>query len=169
MEIIRLPRIERPVTMVSPAMHVRPADIDTDALAIMEGAKDFISRIDFGDWTPTDDAELAAAIGHILALDGVEVAVAVEDEAIVGALGVIYAPYIWNRTLTMAEELFFWTAPDAPVTAALRLLRFMRRRATEKRVAIVSFKALNTSPANLERVYRALGLRPVEATYMGVI
>ena len=150
-------------------MLVRLADVESDALAIVEGAKDFISRIGFAEWMPSEDSELAAAIGHILAIDGVEVAVAVEDEAMVGALGVIYAPYIWNRKLTIAEELFFWTAPGAPGTAALRLLRFMRHRATKKRVAIVAFKALGTSPAKLEKVYRALGLRPVEATYMGVI
>jgi hypothetical protein len=150
-------------------MHVRLADLEADAPAIMAGARDFLSRIDFAEWMPDEEGELAAAVGRILALDGVEVALAVDDEAIVGGLGVIYAPYIWNPNMTMAEELFFWTPRDAPYGAALRLVRFVRCRAAEKQAAMVIFKALRTSPPSLAKLYRALGLRCLEATYMGTI
>lgn len=150
-------------------MEVRLADIEEDALAIMAGAKDFVSRIDFAEWLPADEAELAAAVGRILSLEGVEVALAVEDGAVVGGLGIIYAPYLWNPKILMAEELFFWTARDAPGTAALRLLRFVMRRAAQKQVGIVAFKALATSTSRLNKLYRTIGLRQLETTYWGAI
>lgn len=150
-------------------MHVRLADLEADAPAIMAGARDFLSRIEFSDWFPTDENELAAAVARILALDGVEVALAIDSGVVVGGLGVIYAPYIWNPRIRMGEELFFWTARGAPNTAALLLLRFARRRAVETRAGIVAFKSLRTSPVKLARLYEAMGLRYLESTYMGVL
>lgn len=144
---------------------IRPADLEADALAIMDGARDFISRMEYRDFLPAQ-ADLAAAIGRILTLDQVETLVAEHDGGIVGGIGMLYAPHIWNPGLLVGDELFWWTAPDAPRTTALRLLRAARESARE-RGALLTFKKLTSSPDGVDRVYRRMGLRPAETVYMG--
>ena len=150
-------------------MVIRLADKKADFPAILRGARNFIARMDFSDHLPSDERSLAEAISRILALDDVDVIVVETDKRIVGGLGMIYAPYLWNPEIVSGEELFFWTAPDAPPTAALALLRFMRRRATEKGAAILNFAALTSSPATIGRAYERLGMQMTQMTYTGLI
>lgn len=145
---------------------IRPADLEADALAIVDGARDFISRMDYREFLPAD-ADLAAAVGRILAMDQVETLVAEHEGRIVGGIGVLYAPHIWNPGLMAGEELFWWTARAAPAATALRLLRAARASARKRGAAMVTFKSLTSSPPGVDRVYRRMGLRPAETAYVG--
>lgn len=148
-------------------MIIRLADFDTDALAIVEGAKDFISRVRFQEMMPDDD-KLTAAIGRIVTLPGMEITVAEHDGEIVGGLGMLYAPYLWNPDLLTAEELFWWAAPDAPKTAAMRLFRKVKADISAKG-AVPVFRALETSPPGVAKVYERAGMTPIETIYMGAV
>ena len=148
-------------------MNVRLADMETDALALMDAARDFVSRMDFTAFLPETDAEFVAAVARLMTLPAVEVTVAVDGGRVVGAIGMIYGPCLWNLDAVVADEAFWWAAADAPKTAALRLLRFTLQRVAA-RGAVANFKCLTSSPAGVDRVYRRLGLRPVETSYMGV-
>lgn len=139
-------------------MIVRDADYETDALAIMEGARDFVSRMGWADFIPDD---LTAAVGPVLGLPGMKVTVAEHEGRIAGAIGMIHAPFLWNRELTSADELFWWAAPDAPKTTALRLIRPVIRSAD-----VVIFRSLPSSPDGVERVYQKLGLIRTETVWM---
>lgn len=144
-------------------MIVRHADLDSDALAIDDGARDFVRRVAFRRLMPDDDA-LTGAVARILTLDGVEILVADDDGTIVGGIGLLFAPYLWNPGVLTADELFWWAAPDAPYRAAHKLFRAAMAR-IEERGAEPLFRALTTSPEGVDRMYRRAGLVPIEIVY----
>lgn len=146
-------------------MIVRPADFDTDALAIVEGAKDFASRVAFRSLLPADPTE---DIAQVMALDGLEVLVAEHDGRIAGGIGLMFAPYLWNRSILTADELFWWTASDAPFRTAVALLEAAFER-IGVRGAVPVFRKLATSPEGVERAYMRKGLELVETVYMGAV
>lgn len=149
-------------------MIIRPANLESDATSIINGAKDFISRMDYTGFLPKTEEGLVSAIGHILSVQGVEVTVAEHDGRVVGGLGMFYGRHIWNPDIESAEEIFWWASKDAPKSAALRLLRAVVKDVKE-RGALATFKKLTSSPQKLDSVYLRLGLRPVETSFTGFI
>lgn len=149
-------------------MIVRLADPERDALAIMDGARDFVARMEFTDAIPESDEGLIEAVARIVTLDGVEIAVAEHMERIVGGMGMFYTPYIWNPHILSGIELFWWTAIGSPHTTALALLRFVQKRMTERGVRLKEFGVLNSSPEGVTRIYAKMGLRKVQEQWAGV-
>lgn len=147
-------------------MKIRPADLELDALAIMDGAEDFVQRVAFDDLLPKDSDALQAALGRVLFLEGIEVMVVEHEGAIVAGIGLLYAPYLWNPEITVAEELFWWASQDAPYRAAKALIEAAMERVRAKD-AVPAFRALTTSPNGVDRLYRRLGMKPIETVYMG--
>lgn len=147
-------------------MIVRLAELEKDGPAILAGAKDFISRMDFTEGLPETDVDLAEAIAHLIGV-GLEIAVAVRDGEIVGGIGILYAPFPWNRQKTIASELFIWTDRDAPPTTLLSLLRFVERRIKERSVSLKEFVSLTSSPPGIAGVYARMGLRKTQESWMG--
>ena len=150
-------------------MIIRVSDPVTDALEIMDGVRDFISRMDFTDCLPEDDAGIIDVVGNIVALEDVEVLVAEHEGKIVGILMMIYFPHLWNPKLINAEELLWWGSKDAPKTTGLRMLRFAKKRAKEKGAYFMTFTKLTCSPKNLGRVYERMGMREIETSYVGLL
>ena len=146
-------------------MITRFADANLDALTIFEGAKDFASRVSFQSYLPETDADFIKVLGNLVLLDGVEILLAEHEGKVVGGIGMFYAPFLWNPKLTMAEELFWWTATDAPFRTGMILIDKTMERVAEKE-AIPVFRALMTSPKGVEKVYRKRGMVPIETTYM---
>jgi hypothetical protein len=131
------------------------------------GIKDFISRMDYHDFLPKTDEELVSSLNRLLDLSCVEVLVAEEEGKLVGGIGLLYSPGIWDKDVTHVEELFLWVAEGAPPTTLLRILRWTIQRAREKGGKLMTFKSLTSSPKSLDSVYKRLGLRLIENTYMG--
>lgn len=145
---------------------IRPANLEVDAQPIIDGAKDFISRMDYTDFLPKTEKGLSSAIERLLSFPCVEVTLAEHAGRIVGGLGMFYGPHMWNTDIISAEEIFWWASKDAPRSTALRLLRSVMRDVKE-RGALATFKTLTSSPEKVGLVYRKIGLRPVETTFMG--
>ena len=150
-------------------MIIRPSDLEADYTDIIDGAKDFISRMDYTDFLPKTEEGLIFAINRILSLPGVEVTVAEHDGRIVGGIGMFYGPHIWNPDILSAEEIFLWAAKDAPKSAAFRLLRAVIKSIKERGGALATFKKLTSSPSGLGSVYLRINLRPAETSFMGFI
>ena len=148
-------------------MDVRPANWSTDKQKIMEGAKDFIARMDFKEFLPDSEIEFSDAVGRVMSYDFVEVTVAEHEGDIVGGIGMSYVPCIWNPKSVMAEELFWWASEEAPKTTALRLLRFIKERASSVGADFLSFKRLTSSPIGVSKVYKRMGMRELETTFIG--
>ena len=148
-------------------MDVRLASWSTDKQKILEGAKDFIERMDFKEFLPDSETEFSDNIGRVMSYDFVEVTVAEHEGDIVGGIGMSYIPCLWNPKSVMAEELFWWASKDAPKTTALRLLRFIKDRASSAGANFLSFKKLTSSPIGVSKVYKRMGLRELETTFIG--
>jgi len=147
---------------------IRLANIEEDALAIFEGAKDFASRVSFQSYLPDNDADFITTLHRLVIIPGVEILLAEHETKVVGGIGMFYAPYLWNEKRLMAEELFWWTAKDAPYRTGKLLIDEAMKRLNE-RDAIPIFRMLDTSPKGVEKVYRRLDMVPVETTFMRLI
>ncbi len=149
-------------------INIREVDLNSDLPMVISGMRDFISRMDYHEFLPDTNEDLIEALTRLVNLDCVEILVVEYDGNIVGGIGMIYAPCMWNLNVFTAEELFWWVSKDAPSSTALRLLRRVRSNAVDKGCKFVVFKSLSSSPETLDKVYRRMGLRPVETSYMGV-
>jgi hypothetical protein len=90
----------------------------------------------------------------------------VEHEGeIVAGIGIQYASLLWNPEILTANELFWWAKEDAPFrTGRLVIDEAMKR--IDQRGAIPVFRALETSPKGVEKLYRKFGMVPIETTFM---
>lgn len=147
-------------------MEIRQVDLEQDLVPVLAGMHDFIERMEFHDFLPEEDEELILALDRLIEL-GAEVLVAEDNGWLVGGIGIFYAPCIWNSKLLIGEELFWWSHEKAPKTTALRLIRAALDSASKRGCKIFNFKSLPTSPPAIDKVYRRLGMKPVETVYMG--
>ena len=87
-------------------MIIRSADLEKDALAIIDGAKDFATR------TPINHLlqgqSYTDAVSRIVTLPDFELTVAEHKGIVVGGLGIFYSHFIWNPDILVAEE-HFWS------------------------------------------------------------
>lgn len=149
-------------------MIVRAANHRTDARAILDGARDFISRLDYTAHLPEDPMDLAKALDILSSLPGYECWIVEDEGRVVGVIGLLFTPSLWNPKALAMTELFIWAAKDAPATVFLRLLRTASRRADERGATIREYVRLTSSPPGIERVYAAMGLRKVQESWVGV-
>jgi len=143
---------------------IRSMNIETDALSIVDVAREFMKYAGISHICPESNEDLIDAVGRIITLEGAEVLVAEEDGEIIGGFGVLYAPYAWNPAVMLAEELFFDVFKGANFRAWGMLLDEVLKRVDEKG-AIPMFKTLESGTKGLERLYSRHGLKPIETTH----
>lgn len=156
-------------------MQVRQLDLKTDKDDVLLGIKDFISRMTFKDFLPTDESELNFRALELLNKDFVKTVVAVHDGKIVAGLGLAFVPCMWNEKVIQVDEIFWWSSPDAPNSAALHVLKyatemteFVKESGLAEKV-LVSFKKLTSSPEKVAKVYKRMGMVEVETSYMRIL
>ena len=151
-------------------MIIRTADVEKDEAQLLFMARDFISRMDNTEYLPDDDVfEKYAKM--LVASDTVEIVVAEERGVVVAGLGIALSPFLWNPEMLQGEELFWWAAPDAPRTAAIRVFKETInriKRSPFRGRTIACFKRLTSSPKSVASLYERMGLREVETNYVGV-
>ena|SRR5687767_8644836 len=142
---------------------IRLANFDTDALAIVNGAREFSKSTSLAAWFRDGD-HFVEDISKIMVLDNLEIAVAEHNGEIVGGIGVVYVPFIWNQTILLGDELFWWTSPSAPLKAGKALFDFAVNRIKD-RGAKPMFRCLDTSPSHIEKFYERHGLKRFESVF----
>jgi hypothetical protein len=150
-------------------MKVKVVDKLDYALQIVEGMQDFCSRMDFQEFIPQNPTDFADALSRIVMMEQVYIIGAVDEGKLVGMIGMAYMPHTWNPKILHAEEIFWWAAPDAPVTTSMRLLKKAKEHAKEMGANMITFRALTSSPAKTGDVYKRMGLKEIETTYSGSI
>lgn len=148
---------------------VRKANLDTDLSQVLPMVKDFLDRTGSNDFLPDTYEELASSLINLAKLEFTNIFVAEYLGRMVGGLGFMYTPNMWNPSSIAAEEIFWWVSKDAPWTTSLKLLRTARLDALEYGCSLVVFKSLISGPKSVDKIYRQMGLRPVEIVYMGVL
>lgn len=148
---------------------VRKFFLEKDLTKCIPGIRDFVRRMDYSPFLPEKDQDIVAGFVGIMKLDLSEAYIALDGDEVVGGIGFIYAPNMWNPSSMAAEEIFWWVDEDAPNGTALKLLRHAELEAKEHGCTLIVFKRLTSSPATIDKVYTRMGLRPVETAYMGVL
>lgn len=143
---------------------IRPANFDTDALVIVEGAKDFASRSVV---KPLLGDAFVTTVSRIIALDGFELLLAEYQDQVVGGVGILYVPYIWNQDVLTAEQIFWWTLHEAPFGTGRDLINQIMINIDGKN-AVPMFRALTSNRKGFDSVYRRLDMEPVETLYMRI-
>jgi len=144
---------------------IRPAEA-ADIPAIADCGARFVAMTGCADLLPQTEDEIAAAIARLMTVPGVRIWLAEAGE-VLGGLAMIFGPSLWRPSMLHAEELFFWIERSAPAATALRLLRAARAEMRAQGVRTQTFFALRTSPPAIERLYAAMGLRPIQTAYSG--
>lgn len=142
---------------------IRPANFDTDALAIVNGAREFAKSTSLASWFRSGD-EFIQDISKIMVLENLEIAVAEHEGKIVGGIGIIYVPFIWNQSILLGDEMFWWAYPSAPFRTGTALFDFAINRIEEKG-AEPMFRLLDTSPPSVEKFYARRGLAKFESVF----
>lgn len=142
---------------------IRPANFDTDALAIVDGAREFSQQTSLASWF-RHGSEFIEDISKIMVLENLEISVAEQDGEIVGGIGIVYIPFIWNHSILVGDELFWWTSKSAPFKTGASLFDFAMKRIKEKG-ARPMFRSLDTSPEHIEKFYERRGLRKLESAF----
>lgn len=146
---------------------IRPANFDTDALSIVNGAREFSQQTSLASWFRSGE-EFVEDISKLMVLDNLEITVAEHEGKIVGGVGIVYVPFIWNHSILVGDELFWWTAPNAPFKTGTALFDFAMKRIKEKG-ARPMFRSLDTSPKHIEQFYERRGLNKFESIFTQVI
>jgi hypothetical protein len=135
-------------------MIIRDAILD-DAMVIMRGAHELA---DFSEIPlfPKDEDEFIGVVASIVTNDTVEVIVAEHENAVVGAIAIHFAPYMWNPKILLGNEVFWWTFANAPFKAGKMLYNEAIKR-IEERGAIPLFQSLEHSPKGMDRLYSKEG------------
>ena len=144
-------------------MIIRQANFDTDALAIIEGAREFSQQTSLASWF-RNGQEFIEDISKIMVLDNLEISVAEHDGKIVGGIGIVYIPFTWNASILLGDELFWWTSKNAPFKTGASLFYFAMKRIKEKG-ARPMFRSLDTSPEHIEKFYAREGLNKFESVF----
>jgi hypothetical protein len=142
---------------------IRPANFNTDALAIVDGAREFSQSTSLASWFRNGD-DFIEDISKLIVLDNLEITVAEHEGKIVGGIGIVYVPFIWNHSILVGDELFWWTAPNAPFKTGTALFDFAMKRIEEKG-ARPMFRSLDTSPKHIEKFYERRGLNKFESIF----
>ena len=151
-------------------MKVEIADPYENAEAIAFAARDFVSRMDCKSFFPENDEDFAVSLSKVVLAEYVDIIMAKDDFGLaVGFLGMAYVPHIWNQDMLHAEEIFWWTATNAPKMTAMRLLKFAMKHSKERGAGMVTFVKLTSSPDKVSDVYRRMGLKEIETAYSGLI
>lgn len=151
-------------------MILRIANYPDDVDRIAAAAQDFFSRTGIQSLM-SDDPKVFRDQLDMLMAGPVDVLMAEVDDEMVAALAISFVPFLWNPEHVCAEEMFWWSAKDAPPFAALRILRYAQEHIADvagDKKTVTCFKALTGSPAKVASVYERMGLTNIETTYAGI-
>ena len=143
---------------------IRLANFDTDALEIVNGAREFSQSISLSSWFRSGD-EFVQDISKIMTMENIDILVAEHNGKIVGGVGIVYVPFIWNQSILVGDEVFWWAYPQAPFRTGRALFDFAIKLVEKEKGARPVFRSLDTSPEHIGKFYERQGLTKFESAY----
>lgn len=145
-------------------MKIRPATRE-DIPAIVDMAAHFYAETPHAQHVPMKK-ECAAGLA-IITMEQGTMLVAEDGGEVVAMLCAFVDHFTFNDDVMMVNELAFWVNESHRGTmTAIRLVKEMKKICKAKSVLFFNMAALSTSPEVADRMYRAIGLRPVANIYM---
>lgn len=139
---------------------------DVDAVVAM-GAR-FYETTTYKDWSPFCP-DSSRTLVEMVVDEGV-LLIAEEAGKPVGMVGLVVAPFFYNRALKAAYEVFWWVEPHARGgLAAWRLLKGIEPACRELGCASIQMTMLSSSPDQARALYERAGYRHTETSFTKVI
>ena len=144
---------------------IREATLD-DCREIAKKGERFFREAGWGDVAEyrVDDCE--RTLRHLVTSDD-GILIVADVGGVVGMAGGMVSPLYFNFSHKTGQELFWWTAVNAPLRTGLQLLDAMEDAARAKGChswVMMSLDKMN--PAIMARMYRKRGYRPSEHSFI---
>jgi hypothetical protein len=145
-------------------MKIRRIDIMSDLPELISGTNQFVERF-LAKQLVTSSENRLQEIGEFLSvLEGFEAFVVVLDDRIVGAVGFVVTPYLWNPELIICEEMLFWCLDDAPPMTSLALIRHLERCAEERGADAIIMHAIDGVERRFSNFLTRRNYQPIQTT-----
>lgn len=114
-----------------------------------------------------DEQHASEFITNAIQQDTMLVAVAEEDNKLIGCVGAVMYPLYMNPKTTIVQELWWWLTPDARGSGAgKQLYTFIEDWSKTKNANLLFMIALEDNKASkMESVYKRMGFKPMEKTF----
>lgn len=148
-------------------MIIRPANTaDTSAIVAM-GSR-FFAQTEYARFAQYSDAS-AAALTQMMRDDGV-LLVAEHDGVLVGMVGLVIAPFLFNHALRSAHEVMWWVDPDAQGSGAGKaLLAAVEPACRDAGAVAIQMIHLANSPPQAQALYERMGYQHSESSYTRIL
>lgn len=143
---------------------IRTATHD-DIPRIIEMAQAFYATTSYARFSPIS-YQSAAGLAIITMESGVML-VAEKDGELVGMTCLIIVPFLFNVSLTVAEEIAFWIEPEhRGGMLAIRLLKEIEKECRAKMVDVIRMATLIDSPPQAASLYLHEGYEKSDSHFM---
>ena len=141
---------------------IRPA-VETDIPAIVRMARRFYDTTTYAQMTPMDDDTVGDLARQLM--DSV-LLVAEQQNQLVGMVGLVIAPFFFNRSILTAHEVVWWVDPGIRGSrTAYALLRALESACRAKGAQAIQMAHLSTSPPQAGGLYQLAGYSHTETAY----
>ena len=141
---------------------IRPAT-EADVPAILAMSRKFYATTSYVEHAPMNDETVAALVRQLM--ESVML-VAEVDGVVVGMVGLIVAPFMFNSALKAAYEVVWWVDPAAQgAGVGKQLLAAVEPASAERGAEIVVMVALASSPPQASALYERAGYRHSETSF----
>ncbi len=148
---------------------IRKAELQ-DVFVIMEMAKKFYVNTTYhiDSKIPLNEEDVACLIENLISSGIIHVA-EINNE-IVGVVGIILVPFLFNSDYTHAGEIVLWVDPHARVTGVGKMLiSSLEIPAKNAQVTHIQMLDLVSSGDHVGRLYESCGYKLTERAYTKVI
>jgi GNAT superfamily N-acetyltransferase len=135
-----------------------------DTPQLLEMGRQFYATTHYRHFAPYSPESVEHVID--LMLDGVFL-VAEEDGKLVGMVGLVVFPHLFNRDHLVANEVVWWVDPDyRGKRIAVDLMAAIEPACKEKGVSAIQMVALANSPPAAAAIYERMGYTHSESSYL---
>jgi len=135
-----------------------------DVPEIVRMSAAFYPTTHYAQWCEMDEASVAGLASGLIEND--VFFVAEQDGALVGMVGVMLVPFLFNRDHRFATEIVWWVAPEVRGTSvAARLLDVIEAPCRERGAARVQMVHMPNSPPQAAALYERMGYARSEISY----
>lgn len=136
---------------------------EDDIPAIVAMSRKFYATTSYAEHAPMDDETVAALARQLM--DSVML-VAEADGQVVGMVGLVVAPFMFNHSINAAYEVVWWVEPEAQGSGiGKQLLAAIDNACIARSASIVVMVTLASSPPQAAALYERAGYTHSETSY----
>ena len=144
-------------------MEIRKATL-ADVPVIVAMSARFYPTTHYADWCEMDEASVAGLATGLIENDVFYVAE--RDSELVGMIGLMIAPFLFNQNRKFAVEIVWWVAPDARGSRiASQLLAVVEQPCRDAGAERIQMVHMPNSPPQAAALYRHAGYAESEISF----